>query len=620
MAARAIINLPGITPSRVPVQPRQPKAQAEDKTTYRDVVGNISATLGLVKQLEPYLAQLGYSQNPNATDPTGAGAAAGAGKGATPQPARPGAAAPPPPQQGSAPMQQDPRRGAEMSTDKDAALQAFLAEMQAIKQSVNQLDPGMEAAPLEQLPWQQTGMPVAPPRPSMEKVEAAIAAINPSTEQGEMHRAIAQRAVNARQAEQMQGAQAVQNEMQAPEQSVPPMAMPQQYQPPMPTAQEYTASQDTALKTLAETDPQMAADGREIQRAEALPRFETYAQAKAAMGAAVARGDADLAARIMEGASVSPLRDVVPLTFTDRISGAHIARAMNDLSGDARGLAALSLRAKQAEAIQRNREAQLEQRERVQAHREMVAEEKARVADEKLSLSMRDLERKEQLAHEQIESMDLSDARKEDLHLDVQRKMRAATAAAWASANRSNAAATTDKATRGGKVDKLMLDNAATVADFGAGHQAAEEAGQPVEGEQPKTVEDIRQRGKKGQLTAPRKMGEVPVAAEKAKNAAEVKATAKAVDNVLGGGSGSGPKAGAVSAEDSASERNFNKIADSFKANKYDYVSPSKVRAALPGLKKIRDGVTNGPMKNALSERIKLAEKELKTRGEGAPK
>ena len=67
MAARAIINLPGITPSRVPVQPRQPKA--EDQNTYRNTLGDISATLGIIKQLEPYLAQLGYTQNPNAEQP-----------------------------------------------------------------------------------------------------------------------------------------------------------------------------------------------------------------------------------------------------------------------------------------------------------------------------------------------------------------------------------------------------------------------------------------------------------------------------------------------------------------------------------------------------------------------
>lgn len=622
MAARAIINLPGITPSRVPVQPRQPKA--EDQNTYRNTLGDISATLGIIKQLEPYLAQLGYTQNPNAKQPEvsarnrnnpHADAQTNQVVDAFSGGAQPGGPAEAPSRMGAAPMAGNERRGPEMSTDKDAALQSFLAEMHATQQAVARLDPGMEAAPLEQLPWQMTGDPVPPQRPSMAGADAAIAAIQPTTEQGEMRRANAQRNIaNRKEAEQMQaaldapspqmqGAQAVQSELQA--------GAPQQpIQPPMPTAQEYTASQNAALDLLADTDPQMAADGREIQRAEALPRFDTYAQAKAAMGAAVARGDADLAARIIEGASVSPLRDVVPLTFTDRISSAHITRAMNDLSGDARGVAGLSLRAKQAEAIQRHREAQLNQREQAMAHRKRVDDEKARVAAEKLDISRNDLWRKTQESTARIDKMEIETGLKQEMQSHLIRLRDTAATKNTAQASQAWALANTFRKTLPGKLKNLFRDEMDAVTGYSAAQDAAADAGLPGgEGKRITSLEDVAERLKRGEAVAPRKQGDITVADEKAKNAASVKSAAKLTEQTLGLGGGAGSRGDKPSDKDRRTTQTIKETLDKGFAMSDGFVADDK--AAVAAVRAARKMVARMTDKRAASDQTEKIEARI---------
>jgi hypothetical protein len=617
MAARSIVRLPGITPPRVPEQPK--RVAPDDGLSYREVVGDVSATLGLIKQLEPYLAQLGYTQNPAASKARGevnpqANAqadqvmAAFAPEGQ----ATPGAPAQPiPPRMGAAPMERVGRRAPEASTGKDAALAAFLSELQGAGAAVGQLDTGMQPPPqpgLPQSPVQLTGIPEPVQRPSMAPVDAAIARIQPTTEEGEMARARAQRALDARKA--AEGTQAPQ-QAAAPADGAPAPAQPMQpaqpalqqmTAPPVPTPEEYNASQRAALDLLAEVNPALAADGRQVQQAEQLPRFETFAEAKAAMGAALAAGDADAAAKILKGASFSPLRDVRPTGFVDRISGAHIQRAIGDLAADARGLASLSLRVRQAEAIERHRAQQLEQRERQIAHREKVDTEKQRVADEKLKLSEQDLYRRSQESIARIEKMELDGALKQQMQGVLIRLRESMRSRNFADAARSYALAKTLNQTLPGKVRKQFMDEVEFVGQLGVAAEEAKEAGLDV-ADAPTSLEDAVRSMGEGKRVAPKAMAGSAVARKKAVDSASIKATERVVGSMFGLPA-KGGDADKIPARDKQSLATIQRMTRSF-VTPDGAIDGSQATRAMPAIRAEIDNITDARTRKTAEAQLK---------------
>lgn len=173
----------------------------------------------------------------------------------------------------------------------------------------------------------------------------------------------------------------------------------------------------------------------EIDRFAAVPTFQTYAEAVFAMRQAVLSGDIAKAQEVMQGAARSPLVDLRPTTFADRLSGAHVHRAMTQLGNMASGMNATAMRAAQAQQRadlaerrllmqERNTESQIQNRLKQQE----VAQMKLAQAEQKMNNQWQNMQ-------SQIKSRELRDI----LLRDFQPAKIAATRAA---ANMRNAFAT----------------------------------------------------------------------------------------------------------------------------------------------------------------------------------
>ncbi|MGA0849128.1 MAG: hypothetical protein ACO3RX_04185, partial [Chthoniobacterales bacterium] len=405
MATRALLPYIQGT-SRVQPQPRK---ETERERTYRETMQDIAATLNVIggavdigRAIEPWAAGIGYKGAPTtAIDAKASRIDANlAAAYPQPKPTQPGAQQVPqtaPERRGAEPapsdrmppsmMNREDRRGAIMglgqpgpqATATGVRFNRIGGERQERALEANPVwSPGSSHAMFRQgndvvtppAPSQEvnaTGLPqqtaYAGQKPSLAGFEERLAATSFPTEQQMVQEAEAahsqreaaragmwQSAANA--AEQTAERDAIaagmdteiakldkeQAMFDALSAAVPPP-------PPEDPVQRQAELQTIASKSLAPA----AQAALEIDKFAAVPTFQTYAEAVVAMRLAVLSGDIAKAQEIMQGAARSPLVDLRPTTFADRLSGAHVHRAMTQLGNMASGMNAAAMRAAQAQ-------------------------------------------------------------------------------------------------------------------------------------------------------------------------------------------------------------------------------------------------------------------------------
>jgi hypothetical protein len=409
MATRAL--LPYIQGSSR-VQP-QPRKETERERTYRETMQDIAATLNVIggavnigRAVEPWVAGIGYGGAPTTAIDAEASRINANLAAAYPQttPTQPGAQQVPqaaPERRPAAGMEGAERRGAEPAPsdrmppsmmnreDRRSAITGLgQAGPQATATGVrfNRIggerqeraleanpvwSPGSSHAMFRQgndvvtppAPSQEvnaTGLPqqtaYAGQKPSLAGFEERLAATSFPTEQQMVQEAEAERqrimAEDAKWEEQQAERDAIaagmdteiakldkeQAMFDALSAAVPPP-------PPEDPVQRQAELQTIASESLAPA----AQAALEIDKFAAVPTFQTYAEAVSAMRQAVMSGDIAKAQEIMQGAARSPLVDLRPTTFADRLSGAHVHRAMTQLGNMASGMNAAAMRAAQAQ-------------------------------------------------------------------------------------------------------------------------------------------------------------------------------------------------------------------------------------------------------------------------------
>ena len=404
MATRALLPYIQGT-SRVQPQPRK---ETERERTYRETMQDIAATLNVIggavnigRAVEPWVAGIGYEGAPTTAIDAEASRINANLAAAYPQttPTQPGAQQVPqaaPERRGAEPapsdrmppsmMNREDRRGAIMglgqpgpqATATGVRFNRIGGERQEPMLVRNDQQALMQGAPLFRqdgvvttpTPSQEvnaTGLPqqtaYAGQKPSLAGFEERLASTSFPTEQQMVQEAEAahsqreaaragmwQSAANA--AEQTAERDAIaagmdseiakldkeQATFDAISAAVPPP-------PPADPVQRQAELQAIASESLAPA----AQAALEIDKFAAVPTFQTYAEAVSAMRQAVLSGDIAKAQEIMQGAARSPLVDLRPTTFADRLSGAHVHRAMTQLGNMASGMNAAAMRAAQAQ-------------------------------------------------------------------------------------------------------------------------------------------------------------------------------------------------------------------------------------------------------------------------------
>ncbi len=644
MATRALLPYIQGT-SRVQPQPRK---ETERERTYRETMQDIAATLNVIggavnigRAVEPWVAGIGYKGAPTTAIDAEASRINANLAAAYPQttPTQPGAQQVPqaaPERRPAAGMEGAERRGPEGATgdrmppsmmnreDRRSAIMGLGqpgpqatatgvrfnrigGERQEPMLVRNDQQALMQGAPLFRqdgvvttpTPSQEvnaTGLPqqtvYAGQKPSLAGFEERLAATSFPTEQQMVQEAEAERqrimAEDAKWEEQQAERDAIaagmdseianldkeQATFDAVEAAVPPP-------PPADPVQRQAELQTIASKSLAPA----AQAALEIDKFAAVPTFQTYAEAVSAMHQAVLSGDIAKAQLIMQGAARSPLVDLRPTTFADRLSGAHVHRAMTQLGNMASGMNAAAMRAAQAQQRADLAERRLMMQERNTESMIQNRLKQQEVAQMKLAQAEQRMNQQWQNMQSQIKSRELRD-------ILLREYQPAKIAATRAAANMRNAFATQARRLLPAREVRGAVQAFNDYVDMVLDWEIAKAEGRAV-GSEPPRVEQGRVVYESKEVPTPgaaKTELQVQAAAKKDQQRRSQETAQRATEELLGlgtkrgrGGSGTPQVPPEVKNQLQVFDRQLARIAQ---AREFGQLDTQGFRKALPALKK----------------------------------